>query len=66
MSQWSKPKPYTSKGDPSDPHDQKIYFKYKGNSMCIFEGLTWSNAFLRVKALKRLYNDWRGEFIITK
>ena len=44
----------------------KIYFKKDGNSMLLFRGLSHSTAFVRCNTLKRIYNDWRGKFIITR
>lgn len=44
----------------------KIYFKSHGASMLLFDKLTCTNAVIRAKALKRLYSDWKGTFIITK
>lgn len=43
-----------------------IYFKHHGCSMLIFEGLTQTNAILRTKSLKRSYQGWKGDFIVTK
>lgn len=46
---------------------RKIYFKNRsGSSMLIFKDLTPYDAAQRRKALKRIYTDWRGEFIITR
>ena len=46
---------------------RKIYFKNRsGSSMIIFKDLTPYNAAQRVKALKRIYTDWKGSFIITR
>jgi len=44
----------------------KIYFKKDGNSMLLFSGLQRHIAFVRCNTLKRIYNDWRGKFIITR
>lgn len=49
-----------------DDNRWKIYFKFNGASMLMFDHLTGVNAIIRTKALKRLYNDWKGHFIITK
>lgn len=44
----------------------KVYFKSHGNSMLLFDHLTGTNAIIRAKALGRLYNNWKGKFIVTK
>lgn len=44
----------------------KIYFKKDGNSMLLFRGLSHSTAFVRCNTLKRIYNDWRGKFVVTR
>lgn len=46
---------------------RKIIFKNRsGASIPLFKNIDPSNAQIRVKALKRLYTDWKGEFIITR
>lgn len=46
---------------------RKIYFKNRsGASMILFKDLTPYDAAQRRKALKHIYTDWRGEFIITR
>lgn len=49
-----------------DDNRWKIYFKSHGASMLMFDHLTGTNAVIRAKSLKRLYNDWKGNFIITR
>ena len=44
----------------------KIYFKKDGNSMLLFNGLQRHTAFVRCNTLKRIYNDWRGRFVVTR
>lgn len=34
--------------------------------MLLFDHLTGTNAIIRAKALGRLYNNWKGKFIVTK
>lgn len=46
---------------------RKIIFKNRsGASMVMFKDIDYVNASVRVNALKRLYPDWRGEFIIVR
>lgn len=46
---------------------RKIIFKNKsGASMVLFKDIDVVNASIRVKTLKRLYSNWRGEFIIVR
>ena len=46
---------------------RKVIFKNRsGASMVVFKDIDYQNASLRVEVLKRLYKDWRGEFIITR
>ena len=46
---------------------RKILFKNSsGSSMVLFKNIDVVNASVRVNALKRIYSDWRGEFIITR
>jgi len=50
-----------------DKELRKIIFKNRsGASIPLFKDVDYVNASIRVKALKRLYSDWRGEFIITR
>jgi hypothetical protein len=53
---------------PSENKDlRKIIFKNRsGSSMVLFKDVDYVNASVRVNALKRLYSDWRGEFIIVR
>ena len=44
----------------------KIYFKSHGASIVVMKNLQPYDAAQRRDALKRLYSDWCGEFIITK
>ena len=46
---------------------RKVIFKNRsGSSMVMFKDIDYVNATVRVKALKRLYSDWRGQFIIVR
>lgn len=46
---------------------RKILFKNSsGSSMVLFKNLDVANASVRVNALKQIYSDWRGEFIIVR
>lgn len=45
---------------------KKIYFKSHGCSMLLFDNITAINARGRINALKAMYNDWKGSFIITQ
>ena len=45
---------------------RKIIFKSKGATMTLFKDIPYYNATIRVEALKRLYSDWRGEFVIIR
>lgn len=46
---------------------RKIIFKNRsGSSMILFRDLDVVNASLRVKTLKRIYSDWKGQFIIIR
>lgn len=46
---------------------RKVIFKNRsGSSMVIFKDIDYVNATVRVEALKRLYSDWRGQFIIVR
>lgn len=46
---------------------RKIIFKNRsGASMVLFKDIDYVNASVRVNALKALYPDWRGQFIITR
>lgn len=44
----------------------KIYFKKTDCSMLMFKKLTLVQAMVRKNALKEIYQDWCGNFIITK
>lgn len=51
----------------SDKKDlRKIIFKSNGSTTTLFKDIDYVNASIRVKALKRLYSDWRGQFIIIR
>lgn len=60
----------TTKNQVNNPKPQqetrKIYFKRNGASIAMLEGLTPYDAAQRRKTLKRIYTDWKGEFIITR
>ena len=46
---------------------RKIIFKNRsGSSMVMFKDIDYVNASVRVNALKQLYPDWRGQFIIVR
>ena len=45
---------------------RKIIFKNNGASMILFKDIDYVNASIRVKTLKRIFSDWRGEFIIVR
>ena len=46
---------------------RKVLFKNSsGSSMILFKNLDVVNASVRVNALKQIYSDWRGEFIIVR
>ena len=45
---------------------RKIIFKSKGATMTLFKDIDITNASIRVKVLKRLYSDWRGQFVIIR
>ena len=46
---------------------RKIIFKNRsGSSMVVFKDIDYVNASVRVNALKQLYPDWRGQFIIVR
>jgi len=45
---------------------RKIIFKSKGATITLFKDIPYWNAKTRVDALKRIYSDWRGEFIIIR
>lgn len=46
---------------------RKVIFKNRsGSSMVLFKDIDYVSATVRVKALKRLYSDWKGEFIIIR
>lgn len=55
---------------PKKPADNKfcykVYFKHDGASILLFEKLLAHQAIQRANILRRLYTDWRGQFIITK
>lgn len=51
----------------SDKKDlRKIIFKSKGATITLFKDIDYVNASIRVKTLKRLYSDWKGQFIIIR
>ncbi len=46
---------------------RKIIFKNRsGASMVMFKDLTPEDASTRINALKRIYSDWRGQFIMVR
>lgn len=46
---------------------RKIIFKNRsGASMVLFKDIDYVNASVRVNALRSLYPDWRGQFIIVR
>lgn len=46
---------------------RKVIFKNRsGASMVMFRDIPYYKASVRVNALKALYPDWRGQFIITR
>lgn len=45
---------------------RKIIFKRKGCTMTLFEDIDYVNASIRVETLKRLYSDWKGQFVIIR
>lgn len=46
---------------------RKIIFKNRsGSSMVMFKDIDYVNASVRVNALRQLYPDWRGQFIIVR
>ena len=45
---------------------RKIIFKTPSSTVILFKDIDYANASIRVKALKRLYSDWRGQFIIIR
>ena len=44
----------------------KVYFQHDGCSMKLFDNLDGTNALIRAKVLRRLYDNWHGKFIVTK
>lgn len=46
---------------------RKILFKNSsGSSMVLFKNIDVVNAKIRKEALKQMYSDWRGQFIICR
>ena len=45
---------------------RKVVFKTKTATMILFKDIDYVNASVRVNALKRLYSDWCGQFIIIR
>ena len=45
---------------------RKIFFKNGSCSMLLFKNIDASNAQVRVNFLKKVYPDWRGQFVITR
>lgn len=46
---------------------RKILFKNSsGASMVLFKDIDVVNAKVRVEALKQIYSDWRGQFVICR
>ena len=58
----------SSKGKPETAlkENAAIFIKHDGCTMQLFHGLSETNAAVRVGALRKLYNDWDGHFIIAK
>lgn len=54
------------KGKKDSNENYRVYFKHDGCSMLLFDKQTLVNAKLKVITLRRLYNNWRGTFVITK
>lgn len=44
----------------------RVYFKNGGCSMLIFKGIKRASAVARICALKRMYSDFQGSFIIAQ
>ena len=46
---------------------RKVIFKNRsGSSMVVFKDIDYQNASIRVDTLKKIYPDWRGQFIIVR
>ena len=58
----------SSKGKPTVAKEENmgVFFKHDCCTMQLFHGLSATNAALRVNALKKMYNDWDGHFLIVK
>lgn len=44
----------------------RVYYKSHDASMCLFKGIKRASAVARIAALKSMYNDFQGSFIITQ
>lgn len=58
-----------SKNSISDKKEdlRNVIFRNKsGASMILFRNIDYVKASQRVSTLKRIYSDWRGNFIITR
>lgn len=57
----------SSKGRPDKVQENyAVYFKHDGCTMLLFTELSMVNALIRKSALKKMYSDWCGHFIVTK
>ncbi len=45
---------------------RKVIFKGKDATIVLFKDIDVVNASVRINALKSLYHDWRGKFIMTR
>lgn len=45
---------------------RKIVFKTSSATIILFKDLKPDEALVRVEALKRIYTDWRGQFVIIR
>jgi len=44
----------------------KVFFKHDGCSILLFDKLLAHQAIQRANALRQMYHDWHGRFIVTK
>lgn len=54
------------KSIPEEKFCYKLYFKKNGCSILLFDKLLCHQALRRKRILKNMYNDWKGQFIVTK
>lgn len=76
MKKMISPKSGTAKNQPHRYHKAhrdrdneklgRVYYKSHDCSMCLFKGIKKADAVARINALKAMYNDWQGSFIITQ